>query len=72
MGLVDTKQLLEGALKVKEDLISNKNPYFFSLAQRIFDLKAEENITQTVLMPYSSKLASLISMVCSAMGRKSW
>ncbi len=74
MGLVDTKQLLEGALKVKEDLISNKNPYFFSLAQRIFDLKAEENITQTVLMPYSSKLASLsqwfVQLWAESLGKK--
>ncbi|MFZ8933213.1 MAG: glucose-6-phosphate isomerase, partial [Bacteriovoracaceae bacterium] len=74
MSSIDTDLLIEGALKIKEDLVGNKNPYFFSLAQRIFELKNEKNVTQTVLMPYSSKMAGLsqwfVQLWAESLGKK--
>ncbi len=67
-------ELLVGAFKVKDDISNNKNPYFFSLGQRIFELKKAESVTQTVIMPYSSKLAGLsqwfVQLWAESLGKK--
>lgn len=74
MANIDAHKLLAGALNTKEDIQNNKNPYFYALGSKIWSLKTEKNITQTVLMPYTSKLRGLslwfVQLWAESLGKK--
>lgn len=61
---INVESVLEGAKSLKKDLIpSEESSHFISFATLGFWLKAlyDQNINQTVLMPYSSKLRKFSS-----------
>jgi glucose-6-phosphate isomerase len=54
---IDVNQLIEGALATQKlCLLKDHSNVLLQTAQFLYDLKIEKNISQTVFMPYSSKL----------------
>lgn len=73
---LDLKQLTEGAEDIKSDLLQEDpdQNLLKQLYAPLFDLYTKENIRQTVLMPYSSKLkefsAWFVQLWAESLGKK--
>ncbi|MCP4912589.1 MAG: glucose-6-phosphate isomerase [Oligoflexia bacterium] len=70
---IDIEGLASGANDLKEELLKS-NSDFLKATQSLFELKEKENINQTVLMPYSSKLRDLsfwfVQLWAESLGKK--
>jgi glucose-6-phosphate isomerase len=55
---LDLNLLLKGAVDAQADLLLEKNNDMIACAEFLYSLKTKKGISQTVLMPYSSKLRS--------------
>ena len=70
---IDIEGLASGANGLKEELLKSDSD-FLKATQSLFELKEKENINQTVLMPYSSKLRDLsfwfVQLWAESLGKK--